>query len=405
MDTTLISLFARETTDSAYAVATSKNIFTGEYSADSVIVTLSNALALYNFMEMILLITTTFKRWKGLYFWSLTLCNWGVMLYALGIILMYFELCVLWLSKVILDIGWASMIVCQSLVLYSRLNLIFNDNRIFLAVKWMIIGVAFCVLMPVIVIDFGTTYGASPRWAQGYYYIEQIQLTVVTFQELSISGLYVWKTAQFLKVLDKKATRSMVWQLFTINIIIIIMDVAIVVLQYRHFQLYQETLKGFVYSVKLKLELNILSKLVDLVHGDTSKRSMTLEVIDSDTIAGQERASIQQEQQDEKARMRSASTMSWYGGEKGSLTAIQEKDYAADLGGKLRPLPAVISREVNGSTSGSGSGGGRSSTDDIESMDEISPVWSNSGHSYASARTRNRRESDIMYAEMMRGMK
>lgn len=67
------------------------------------------------------------------------------------------------------------------------------------------------------------------------------------------------------------------------------------VLQYKHYQLYQESIKGFVYSVKLKLELNILSKLVNLVHGNASSRQMTLEAIDSNAIAGQAQAELRQE--------------------------------------------------------------------------------------------------------------
>lgn len=69
----------------------------------------------------------------------------------------------------------------------------------------------------------------------------------------------------------------------------------LVVLQFKHLQLYQESIKVFVYSVKLKLELNILSKLVDLVHGSSSTRSITLDLIDSNAIPGQARAAVKQE--------------------------------------------------------------------------------------------------------------
>ena len=72
-------------------------------------------------------------------------------------------------------------------------------------------------------------------------------------------------------------------------------QVGLVVLQYKHLQLYQESLKAFVYSVKLKLELNVLSKLVDLVHGTSTTRSMTLEIIDSNTIPGQAQADVRRE--------------------------------------------------------------------------------------------------------------
>lgn len=88
-----------------YAAAVAKNNFDHQYSRDSIIVTLSIALSLYNSLEMILIISSTFKKWKGLYFWSLSLCNLGVILYALGMLMTYFNYGALVLGKIILDIG------------------------------------------------------------------------------------------------------------------------------------------------------------------------------------------------------------------------------------------------------------------------------------------------------------
>lgn len=220
------TLVAREV-HGHYEIATSKTNFNGEYTAASVIVTLAIALALYNSLEMILLVTSTFKKFKGLYFWSLALCNFGVICFALGMMLSYFQLCVLWLAKTILDIGWVFMILFQSLVLYSRLNLIYDSPKILRGVKYMIIFFSLTLLIPVVVLDFGTTYSNDPSFSQGYFYIEQIQIVGITVQELFISGLYIFKTIQLLKFIEKEHTRSMIWQLFAINVIIISMDVSV----------------------------------------------------------------------------------------------------------------------------------------------------------------------------------
>ncbi|RMZ91952.1 hypothetical protein DV736_g812, partial [Chaetothyriales sp. CBS 134916] len=276
--------------NSHYAADTEKQTFDGRYTVDSVIVTLSIALALYNSLEMVLLISATFKKWKGLYFWSLALCNLGIICYTLGVMLQYFKLGgVRWFNLALNDAGWIGMIACQSLVLYSRLGLILDSTRILMAVKCMIIIDSVVLLISTVVLNFGSTFSAIPGFDEGYFYIEHIQMTIITVQELIISGLYIWKTVNLLKVISKARTRSMIRQLFAINIIIIAMDVALVVLEFKHLQLYQETIKAVVYSVKLKLELNILSKLVDLVDGGKSTlRSMTLTgTIDSDAILGQ----------------------------------------------------------------------------------------------------------------------
>lgn len=211
----------------SYQAAIEKSSFDGKYTASSIVVTLSIALALYNCLEMVLLISMTFKRWRGLYFWCLVLCNAGVAAYTIGMTLTYFRLCILWFGKTFLDIGWVAMILFQSLVLYSRLGLIVESINVLKAVKWMIIIDSIILFPIVIVLDFGSTYARSPSFAAGYFYIEHIQITGFTVQELIISGIYVWKTIALLKVLSKPHTRNMIWQLLTINVIIVAMDVSI----------------------------------------------------------------------------------------------------------------------------------------------------------------------------------
>ncbi|ETI23637.1 hypothetical protein G647_05439 [Cladophialophora carrionii CBS 160.54] len=359
-----------------YRAAVEKNSFTGEYSADSVIVTLSVALALYNALEMVLLVVSAFKRWKGLYFWSLCVCNFGVLCYATGILLTYFDLGVLWLGKTILDVGWVCMIACQSLVLYSRLNLVLDNVLILRAVKWMIITVSAVILPIVVVLDFGSTYSGRPAFFEGYYYIEQIQLIVISVQELAISGLYLWKAISFLNIISKAQTRRIIWQLFAINVIIISMDVVIVALQFLHYQLYQESLKGFFYSVKLKLELNILSKLVDLVNGNATQRSNTLEAIDSDAISGQRGSEVQREISPMKQHTQ------WDPSSKGVLQHIKEENQ------HHTDHPSLEASS--------------SSTKALDEEDGIARLTSQ--QSSRSTRTRVR-ESDVWYADVLRSIK
>ena len=216
----------RDGSHDEYTTAVTKQSFDGQYTPHSVVVTLAVALALYNSLEMVLLITATFKRWRGLYYWSLCLCNYGVVAYTIGLMLGYFDLCILWLSKVFNDIGWVSMILFQSLVLYSRLGLILDNPKLERAVKWMIIIDSIILLPMVVVLDFGTTYSRLSTFAQAYFYIEHVQMTVFTIQEVLISSLYVWKTISLLNVLAKANTRSVIWQLLAINVIIIAMDVS-----------------------------------------------------------------------------------------------------------------------------------------------------------------------------------
>lgn len=155
-----------------------------------------------------------------------------------------------------------------------------------------------------------------------------------------------------------------------------------------HYQLYQESIKVFVYSVKLKLELNILSKLVDLVNGNASTRSMTLDVIDSNAIQGQARDDVRRELDfaDPGGLGR------WFGSGDGDAgdekhRPVSYVDYGAGDGGGGRPHR---------------SGSGVSPKSLAGDTDEISQVLSN--QSDVTARTKGR-ESDMMYADMLRSMR
>ena len=300
------------------------------------------------------------------------------------------------------------MVAAQSVVLYSRLNLILDSPTILRCVKWMIVATSSTILPMVVVLDFGSTYSDRNGFFEGYYYIEQIQLIVVGVQELVISGLYVWKAVALLKVLEKKQTRRVVWQLFAINVMIISMDVVIIALEFLHYQLYQEALKGVFYSIKLKLELNILSKLVDLVSGgNVRNRSNTLEIIDADAITSPQPGTLHRDFSEQD--MRDVQQKRQIVGELGawSPTGYDEK-------GRLREdvterphgdggICRFASREEGGESSSSPSKDG---DEKDEVGDEIMRMAALSQQeTYSSSRTRGRRESDIWYAEALREMK
>ena len=165
------------------------------------------------------------------------------------------------------------MITGQSLVLYSRLGLIVSNRKILQAVKWMIILDAFVWHISTTVLNFGARYGGGQPFMSGYFYIENIQMTFFCLQEFIISGIYVFQTVKLLKVIQKQRTKIVMWQLFSINVVIVVLDIVLLVIEYKSLHIYEQCVKGFVYSVKLKLELAILGKLVDLVQ--QSQRSLS----------------------------------------------------------------------------------------------------------------------------------
>lgn len=50
------------------------------------------ALAWYNCIELTIVMFSTFRRYQGLYFWSLLVSTWGIVLYSLSFVLKYYQL-------------------------------------------------------------------------------------------------------------------------------------------------------------------------------------------------------------------------------------------------------------------------------------------------------------------------
>ena len=262
--------------------------FNGQYNYQNVFVTVASAISLYNAIELILLIFTTFREWRGLYFWSLLIATFGIIPYCVGFIAEFFTGAPKAIGMSIDSIGWVLLISGQSFVLYSRLHLVLNSPRILKTVKWMIIIDAIVLHTTTTVLLFGANYGGQQaHFKVGYKWIEKIQMTMFCIQEFILSGLYIWNTLQILKVTSRKGTRRVMWQLFTINIIIIVLDIGLLAIEYRNYHVLEQTFKSFIYSVKLKLEFAILGKLIELAQ--SSKRSLSNALLDADTYVDSSR--------------------------------------------------------------------------------------------------------------------
>jgi hypothetical protein len=227
------------------------------------------AISWYNVIELMVLILCTFRRWKGLYFWSLLLTSCvGVFPYSLGFLLKFFTDVHSILSVTILTIGWWTMVTGQSFVLYSRLHLVLRDERILRRVLYMIIANFFLLHIPTTVLTYGSNVAdKNSVFVDGYNIMEKIQMTGFTIQEVIISALYVSETVKLLRLSSERNKRKIMYQLIGINIGMFVMDLILLGLEYASYYAVQITLKAAIYSVKLKLEFAVLGRLVDAIHG------------------------------------------------------------------------------------------------------------------------------------------
>ncbi|RKK75122.1 hypothetical protein BFJ71_g17167 [Fusarium oxysporum] len=237
------------------------------YSGESVLVIVCATLALCNAVELLTLIFMTFKRRKGLYFWSILLASFGVLPYCVGWLIVYFDLTHDYVGMIIDSIGWVLLVSGQSMVLYSRLHLVVTDARILRGVLIMIIFNGIVWHTSITVLLFGSSY--SPHESRHgfnavFNVLEKVQMTFFCVQELTISGLYIWKTIDILKTAFGN-TRRILWKLFAINTIICLMDFALLAIEYKNFYVWQQGLKVVTYSIKLKLEFAVLGQLIDFI--------------------------------------------------------------------------------------------------------------------------------------------
>jgi hypothetical protein len=108
---------ASNTTASSSNVSSAGQGITGGYEGNSLPLKICIAfflgLAMYNVVELMVLIFGTFQRYRGLYFWSLVVSGLGIIPYSLGFLFKYFSVLKgpgRWGSVFLLTIGWYPMV-------------------------------------------------------------------------------------------------------------------------------------------------------------------------------------------------------------------------------------------------------------------------------------------------------
>jgi hypothetical protein len=243
----------------------------------AMIIALFFGIAVYNVIEITVLIFFTFKKRKGLYFWSLLFASWGIVLHVIGFLLKFFQLCTNnYVNIVIITCGGVPMVIGQSVVLYSRLHLVVEDKRKIRWVLYMIVFGFFAFTCPPTILNFGANSPNPTPYLEPFKIYEKVMLIGFCTQECIISGLYIWETWKMLRVM--KATRGdvirRVWKhLIYVNILVILMDFTLLGIEFGGQYKIETTYKSALYSVKLKLEFAVLNQLRALVQKEKAESS------------------------------------------------------------------------------------------------------------------------------------
>ncbi|MCJ1471058.1 hypothetical protein MMC07_009706 [Pseudocyphellaria aurata] len=242
-------------------------------TAQEMAVVAFTAIAFWNVIELNIQVFLTFKRHRGLYFWSLIISSWGCLLHALGFLLKFLILTDpkdVYLSVTIITIGWYCMVTGQSIVLYSRLHLVVREQKVLRGILAMIIVDAICFHIPTTVLTYASNSANYERFISPFNAVESLQMTAFCIQEFIISGVYVYSTLKLLRPSYNGRARKVMMSLIWINLIIIAMDIGLLAMEYSKNYDIEAASKAMFYSIKLKLELAVLNQLMTLANSSVN---------------------------------------------------------------------------------------------------------------------------------------
>jgi len=234
------------------------------------IVAVFTAVPLWMNVELTVWVLYVFRRYSGLYFWSILVTTWCIALHAIGYVLKECVPDCPWiLSTIIAEIGWVGMVTGFATVLYSRLHLVsftIKNPHILRITLIMIITDAFLFHTPTIVFQFGLANQSTHDQYVSYLRVmERIQIMGFSLQEITLTSIYIYGTLQIIKnSLNPKIRTTMIF-LILIQVMVMLCDISVIALDYANYYMLKAVVQSFFYALKLQLEFVILNKFRDVI--------------------------------------------------------------------------------------------------------------------------------------------
>ncbi len=226
------------------------------------------AIAFYLILEINVTVLRTFKKRRGLHFWSLLISSWGTFFHTLGYVTLWWVPRAPWgLNTSFIMFGWSAMVTFQSLVLYSRLHLVIRNHNILRGVLILIVSTIVLIQIPQWVTTWASTdtkLSVTTKWSPYDSIMVRVSQLAFLLQEGTLSILYIWGAVKVLSANDKIDLRRVKWDLIYINTFIILVDIIILSLAYTNEHFPKEPIQNFVYAFKLKIEFVVLNQLMSI---------------------------------------------------------------------------------------------------------------------------------------------
>ena len=223
-------------------------------------------MSLFLFVETNILVFTYFKRYRGLYFWSLLITSWGVTIQVLGDITRWFAGSYPWvLDTIMLNLGLDMYIFGQTLILYSRLHLVCRNYNLLRSILVMIIIVFFFFGLPLWITAWPSRLPQTKKtWAPVQDRYERIQSIIFLVMESTISIIYVWATVRLIKPNENIKVRRVMWELIGLNFLLVSLDVIWMTLFFLNYNGVKVPMQQFSYALKVRVEFVVLNQLKGL---------------------------------------------------------------------------------------------------------------------------------------------
>lgn len=117
------------------------------------------SIGAYNAFEPAVVTFDVFDKYYGLYFWSMQIAAWGIVLHLIAAMVRYVTQASGLAISIPFLIGWCAMVTGQALVLYSRLHLVVLNTQRVRWVLWMIVINAVMLHIPMSILFLGVGQG------------------------------------------------------------------------------------------------------------------------------------------------------------------------------------------------------------------------------------------------------
>jgi hypothetical protein len=222
-------------------------------------------------IELTISVLYVFRRWSGLYFWSVLVTTWSVSLHAIGFLLSYcVPSCSPIASSVLAGVGWVGMVSGFAVVLYSRLNLVSfvmeNRHILKMALAMIIIDATLFNIPTLVIFIIGTSSEFMfEKYLKYMNLLERLQIVAFSVQELILSGLYIYGTFKMARDSYNIRVRKTIRLLIIVQIAAILCGVLLITLDFAGYYILKSFIHSFVYAFKLQMEFVILNEFKQLV--------------------------------------------------------------------------------------------------------------------------------------------